>query len=146
MLSQNVRNITPSLTRILFSKAAEYDSVIDLTLGDTDFAPPHEVQNLACEAIIANLAHYSPNEGIFRARELAAKNIRKVYGLHGVSVRNIILYLYVISDEVYRSLVFDGEHTSVIQRPRNPENIIIANSLSKEYSMMGYRIGYGQGV
>lgn len=51
--------------------------------------------------------------------------------------------LFVISDEVYENLVFDGrKHFSMAQIPEMRDHVIIVNSLSKTYSMTGWRIGY----
>ena len=51
--------------------------------------------------------------------------------------------LYVISDEVYEKLIFDGrQHFSMAQIPEMRDHVIIVNSLSKTYSMTGWRIGY----
>ncbi len=45
--------------------------------------------------------------------------------------------VYVISDEVYSKLIYEGEHYS----PRG-DNIIGINSFSKTFSMCGLRVGY----
>ena len=51
--------------------------------------------------------------------------------------------IYVISDEVYEALVFDGRrHYSLAQIDRIKDQVIIANSLSKTYAMTGWRVGY----
>jgi aspartate/methionine/tyrosine aminotransferase len=48
--------------------------------------------------------------------------------------------LWIISDEVYEELVFDGEHVSPF--PMDPERTLLANSFSKTYAMTGWRVGY----
>ena len=51
--------------------------------------------------------------------------------------------LFVISDEVYEMLVFDGRSFfSMAQVPGLEDHIIIVNSLSKTFAMTGWRIGY----
>lgn len=51
--------------------------------------------------------------------------------------------LYVISDEVYEAIVFDGrEHLSLAQVDLIADQVIVVNSLSKTYAMTGWRIGY----
>ena len=51
--------------------------------------------------------------------------------------------LFLISDEVYREFAYDGrEHWSILQEPGMEEYGIIADSVSKRYSMCGARIGY----
>lgn len=50
--------------------------------------------------------------------------------------------LYVISDEVYRTLTFDGiKHESILSFDKD-KRVILIDSLSKEYSMTGYRAGF----
>lgn len=51
--------------------------------------------------------------------------------------------LFVISDEVYEALVFEGHtHQSLATFDEIRENILIVNSFSKTYAMTGWRIGY----
>lgn len=50
--------------------------------------------------------------------------------------------LMVISDEAYEDLVYDGEHVSIASLPEMKERTISAYTLSKTYSMTGWRIGY----
>jgi aminotransferase len=50
---------------------------------------------------------------------------------------------WVISDEVYEMLVFDGNrHYSIAALPGMKERTIVANSFSKSYAMTGWRVGY----
>lgn len=51
--------------------------------------------------------------------------------------------LIVISDEVYRKLIYDGKpYLSISTLPGMKDNTVVINSLSKEFCMTGYRIGY----
>lgn len=51
--------------------------------------------------------------------------------------------LTVISDEVYRTLVFDGKkHESIVTLPGMRERTVVVDSLSKRFAMTGYRLGY----
>ncbi len=49
--------------------------------------------------------------------------------------------LYVLSDEVYRELVYEGEHTSIFDIPDVDEFAIMLDSISKRFSACGARIG-----
>jgi aspartate aminotransferase len=49
--------------------------------------------------------------------------------------------LFVLSDEVYREFVFDGEYTGILSFPELSQNAILMDSLSKRYSACGARIG-----
>lgn len=50
--------------------------------------------------------------------------------------------LYVISDELYEALVFDGEPFSIASIPGMRDRTITINGFSKAYSMTGWRVGY----
>lgn len=51
--------------------------------------------------------------------------------------------LTVIADEVYKCLIYDGtEFKSIVAIDGMRERTILINSLSKEFCMTGYRIGY----
>ncbi len=51
--------------------------------------------------------------------------------------------LWIISDEVYEKLVYDGTHVSIAEiSDEIKERTILVNGLSKAYSMTGWRIGY----
>ena len=54
--------------------------------------------------------------------------------------------LMVISDEVYSSLIYDGEkHHSIFNIDGMRSNTILIDSISKRFSMTGYRVGYAVG-
>lgn len=54
--------------------------------------------------------------------------------------------LTVISDEVYRTLIFDGkQHQSILTLPDMKERTVLIDSLSKRFAMTGYRLGYAVG-
>lgn len=56
------------------------------------------------------------------------------------------LDLYVISDEVYSELLYEGNtFTSIAALPGMKERTIIVNSFSKTYAMTGWRVGYALG-
>jgi len=51
--------------------------------------------------------------------------------------------LWVLSDEIYDCLVYEGEHASILSFPNMTERTIYINGFSKAYSMTGWRLGYG---
>ncbi|OED36334.1 aspartate aminotransferase [Chromatiales bacterium (ex Bugula neritina AB1)] len=53
--------------------------------------------------------------------------------------------LWVISDEVYTDVIFEGEHLSIASLPGMAERTITINSLSKSHAMTGWRIGWAIG-
>ncbi len=50
--------------------------------------------------------------------------------------------LYVVSDEIYDRLTYDGIHTCVASVPGAREITILLNGFSKAYAMTGWRIAY----
>lgn len=53
--------------------------------------------------------------------------------------------LWVIADEVYADLVFDGEHLSIASLDGMADRTVTINSLSKSHAMTGWRIGWAIG-
>ena len=53
--------------------------------------------------------------------------------------------LYVISDEIYAELTYDGDHVSIASMPGMRERTIVINGFSKSYAMTGWRLGYAAG-
>lgn len=50
--------------------------------------------------------------------------------------------LYVIADEIYEHIVFEGEHVSFASLPGMDERTITVNGLSKAFALTGWRLGY----
>lgn len=50
--------------------------------------------------------------------------------------------IWVLSDECYDQIVFDGVPTSPAARPLGSERTITVHSFSKTYAMTGFRLGY----
>lgn len=245
-ISRKANIIEPSLTRDLFNRALRLDDVINLTLGDPDFAPLPEIQQAACRAILDGKTHYSANAGLLELRQEIAKSFNREYHLtcdpkseiivtvggmealylaissivdpsdevivfapyyvnyvqmirmnggvpvildtdagNGFSIdltkleRSITsktvaiiinspcnptghMYsaetlagiakiakkhdLYIISDEVYKTLIYDGQkHHSVLENPEIQDHVILIDSISKKYSMTGWRLGWAIG-
>jgi aspartate aminotransferase len=50
--------------------------------------------------------------------------------------------VFVMSDEIYEHIIFEGEHVSMASFDFIKERVITVNGVSKGYSMTGWRIGY----
>ena len=50
--------------------------------------------------------------------------------------------IYVISDEIYAELTFDGEFASLAQFDEVRDQVIALNGFSKAFAMTGWRLGY----
>ena len=51
--------------------------------------------------------------------------------------------LYVLADEIYKDILYTGEHHSIASFPGMAERTIILDGFSKSYAMTGWRLGYG---
>jgi aspartate aminotransferase len=50
---------------------------------------------------------------------------------------------YVLADEIYSKIIYEGEHSSIYAIPGMPERTIILDGHSKTYAMTGWRLGFG---
>ncbi len=75
----------------------------------------------------------NPSGAVYTREELAA--------LAAVLVEHVI---YVISDEIYEKMVYDGaEHHSIASISNDMKDLtIVVNGLSKSHAMTGWRVGY----
>ncbi len=62
-----------------------------------------------------------------------------VEGIAAIAARHRI---WVISDEAYEDVIFEGEHVSLASLPGMYERTIPLYTLSKSYAMTGLRLGY----
>lgn len=53
--------------------------------------------------------------------------------------------LFVISDEIYAELTYEGRHVSIASMPGMAERTLVINGFSKAFSMTGWRLGYAAG-
>jgi aspartate aminotransferase len=51
-------------------------------------------------------------------------------------------HIFVISDEIYELINFDGKHESIAQFDFIRDQVIIVNGVSKGFAMTGWRLGY----
>jgi aspartate aminotransferase len=121
-----------------------YESMINYVGGrgvpirlreDRDFRPDvNELEKLITERtrlIIINSPH-NPTGGVLNKRD-----IEQI--AHAIGGRNI----FVLSDEIYSRLIFDGTHHSIVAEPGFKERTILLDGFSKSYAMTGWRMGYG---
>ncbi len=50
---------------------------------------------------------------------------------------------FVLTDEIYGRIVYEGRHSSIASVPGMADRTIVMDGLSKAYAMTGWRIGYG---
>ena len=51
--------------------------------------------------------------------------------------------IWVLSDEIYGKILYEGEHQSISSFPGMLDRTIILDGFSKTYAMTGWRLGYG---
>ena len=51
--------------------------------------------------------------------------------------------IFVLSDEIYSKILYDGTHETIATRPDMAERTILLDGFSKTYAMTGWRLGYG---
>jgi aspartate aminotransferase len=100
---------------------------------DYHLPPPEEMERYVTPrtraVVVVN--PNNPTGTVYTRSELA--------GVMEVAARN---GLFVIADETYRELVFDGrEHVSALSFPGMEESVILVDSVSKRFSATGMRVG-----
>jgi aspartate/methionine/tyrosine aminotransferase len=51
--------------------------------------------------------------------------------------------VFVLADEIYSRIIYEGRHESITQFPGMKEKTILLDGFSKTYAMTGWRLGYG---
>lgn len=51
--------------------------------------------------------------------------------------------VWILADEIYSEILYDGEFESISQFPKIQQRLVILDGFSKTYAMTGWRIGYG---
>jgi len=51
--------------------------------------------------------------------------------------------IYILSDEIYSKIIYEGEHSTISAYPELLDRVIILDGFSKTYAMTGWRLGYG---
>jgi aspartate/methionine/tyrosine aminotransferase len=50
---------------------------------------------------------------------------------------------YVLADEIYSKIIYEGEHRTIYKYDGMPERTILLDGHSKTYAMTGWRLGFG---
>jgi aminotransferase len=79
--AKRLKNIKTSGIRRFFSLAKELPGIIDLTIGEPDFAPPKQALKACWKALKEGKMHYTPISGIPELRDAIAEKMWNEYGL-----------------------------------------------------------------
>jgi len=120
----------PEMVRLAYGKP-----VFVQTKEENDFKiTAEELRNAVTsktKALILNSPN-NPTGAVYTKKEL--EELAKV-----IEEANI----FVISDEIYEKLIYEGEHVSIASLGEKIKELtIIVNGMSKAYAMTGWRIGY----
>ncbi|MCA0397420.1 MAG: pyridoxal phosphate-dependent aminotransferase [Bacteroidetes bacterium] len=74
----------------------------------------------------------NPTGAVYTKTELAA--LAEVFRKHP--------QVYIMSDEIYEYINYNGKHESIAQFADIKDRVVIINGLSKGFAMTGYRLGY----
>ncbi len=74
----------------------------------------------------------NPSGAVYSKEELAA--LVTVFERHPK--------VFIMSDEIYEHIIFEGKHESIAQFASVKDRVIIINGLSKGFAMTGWRLGY----
>lgn len=121
-----------------------YESVIDFVGGkavplplreENDFRFDHdELRRLAnpnTKLIILN-SPQNPTGGVLSKEDLAV--------VAEVAKKNDA---WVLADEIYSHIIYEGQHHSILEIDGMAERTIVLDGHSKTYAMTGWRLGYG---
>jgi len=121
--------IYPSFTRGLGATAVSF-----ALAGENNFQPDLAEIESKITAKTRVLIFNSPNNPtgtVFDAR-----------ALKGIAALAIQHDLWVLTDEIYARILFNGEYQSIWALPGMAERTIIIDGFSKSFAMTGWRLGY----
>jgi aspartate aminotransferase len=121
--------IYPSLTRGLGAKAVPFG-----LREQNDFQP--DLQEIASKITAKTrvLIFNSPNNPTG-----TVFNQQAVQGIAALAQKHD---LWVITDEIYARMVFNGDYYSIWNLPGMPARTVIIDGFSKSFAMTGWRLGY----
>lgn len=130
--------IMPSPYWVSYSEMVKLAGGIPITV-DTNIETRFKITARQLEKVITPksklLMFNSPNNP-----SGAVYNFDEIKALAGVIERHP--QLFVIADEIYEYIIFDGKHESIAQFEAIRDRIVIINGVSKGYAMTGWRLGY----
>ncbi|MCG7420742.1 aminotransferase class I/II-fold pyridoxal phosphate-dependent enzyme [Macrococcoides goetzii] len=110
-LNEFINEVTIPRTREFANKAAGLEDCIDLTLGQSDFAPPASVKHAMIEAIENDKLRYTHNRGLIELRNEIAKSIQKKFNVNYDPETEIVVTNggSEAIDDVFRTTINPGD-------------------------------------
>lgn len=110
LLNQRVREIKISGIRVIANLAAQNPDVINLTLGQPDFATPEHIKEAGQEAIEEDKTFYTHNLGLLELRRAACQFVDQKYGLIYSPEQEVIVTTGASEaiDMIFRTILDEG--------------------------------------
>ncbi|MCB2221731.1 MAG: pyridoxal phosphate-dependent aminotransferase [Bacteroidetes bacterium] len=120
----------PEMVKLAEGKMVEIRADIDQDFKVT----PSQVENAISDKTKVFLfsSPCNPSGSVYTQNELKA--LADVFARHQ--------HVFIISDEIYEYINFNGKHESITQFEEIRDRVILVNGVSKGYAMTGWRIGY----
>lgn len=121
-----------------------YSEIVKMAGGEVNFVEAdiesgYKITAGQLEAAITNKTKLfmfsspcNPSGAVYSKDELAA--LAEVFAKHP--------NVFIMSDEIYEYINYEGQHESIAQFAEIKDRVIIINGLSKGYAMTGWRLGY----
>jgi aspartate/methionine/tyrosine aminotransferase len=121
-----------------------YESVIEFVDSKTIPLPLREEKNFRFDLTkLQKLISGRTRMIIINSPQNPTDNILKREDMHAIAEiahsRNIIM----LTDEVYKNIIYENEHASILSEPGMLDHTILLDGFSKTYAMTGWRLGFG---
>jgi aspartate aminotransferase len=141
--TKRTEKLVPEGAYQVLARAGELEtqgrSVIHLEIGQPDYDTPQKISLKGIQAIANGYTKYRSTAGIEELRAVIPAE-----DLAHIAAAAQAYDCWVLSDEIYTRIVFDGRSApSIAALPGMAERTIIMDGFTKTYAMTGWRLGYG---
>ncbi len=121
-----------------------YESVIDFVGARSVPVPLREENQFRLDVEeLAGLVTPKTKMIIINSPENPTGSVVTLEDLEAVARLAVERDIWIMTDEAYSRMVYDGEHYSILALPGMRERTILLDCFSKTYAMTGWRLGYG---
>src|SRR2546426_1157889 len=132
--------------------------IVHLEIGEPDFDTPPSIVAAGVAALERGETHYTPSARVDELRSLVTARTKVLVlnsphnptggvlspeTIHEIARIARERDLWVLADEIYAELIYDGTHRSILAEEGLPERTILLDGFSKTFAMTGWRLGYG---
>jgi aspartate aminotransferase len=121
-----------------------YESVIDFVGGKAVPLPLREENNFSIDhAELRRLANPNTKLIILNSPQNPTGGLLGMEDLQVIAEVAKANDAWVLADEIYSHIIYEGEHHSILEIDGMAERTIVLDGHSKTYAMTGWRLGYG---